>query len=278
MRKIIWASFLIVLGILGFFFFSYCQQKKFPTSSEQVPKELPSDVISLDLSKIEVYPAKVTRIYDGDTIRLDNGESVRYIGIDTPETHHPYRPVEFLGKEATQMNQDLVGGKRVYLELDVRRRDRYGRLLAYVFLEDGTFVNAELARLGYAYTMTIPPSVKYTELFRKVAREARENKRGLWQETETIRMDEASRYLGKVKTVKCKIIETYDSGKVVFLNTGKDYKTDFTVVIFHGALDNFPFDPLIYYKGKEIEITGKIIEYWGPEIIIEDPTQIRIVK
>ena len=278
MRKIIWASFLIVLGILGFFFFSYCQQKKFPTSSEQVPKELPSDVIRLDLSKIEVYPAKVTRIYDGDTIRLDNGESVRYIGIDTPETHHPYRPVEFLGKEATQMNQDLVGGKRVYLELDVRRRDRYGRLLAYVFLEDGTFVNAELARLGYAYTMTIPPSVKYTELFRKVAREARENKRGLWQETETIRMDEASRYLGKVKTVKCKIIETYDSGKVVFLNTGKDYKTDFTVVIFHGALDNFPFDPLIYYKGKEIEITGKIIEYWGPEIIIEDPTQIRIVK
>lgn len=278
MRKIIWASPLIVLGILGFFLFSYCHQKKFLTPSEQAPKEIPSDVIKLDLSKIEVYPAEVVRIYDGDTIGLDNGESVRYIGIDTPETHHPYRPVEFLGKEATQMNEALVGGKKVYLELDVRRRDRYGRLLAYVFLEDGTFVNAELARLGYAYTMTIPPSVKYTELFRKAAREARENKRGLWQETETIGMDEASRYLGKVKTVKCKIIETYDSGKVVFLNTGKDYQTDFTVVIFHGALDNFPFDPLTHYKEKNIEVTGKIIEYWGPEIVIEDPTQIRIIK
>lgn len=232
----------------------------------------------IDLAKIKTYPAKVIKVYDGDTVKIDNGESVRYIGIDTPETHHPYRPVEFLGEEATEVNKNLVGGKRVYLEFDVQRRDRYGRLLAYVFLEDGTFVNAELARLGYAYTLTIPPDVKYTELFRKVAREAREHKRGLWQETETIGMDEANKYLGKVKTVRCRIIDTYDSGKVVFLNTGKDYKTDFTVVIFHGALDNFPFDPLTYYKGKEIEVTGKIIEYWGPEIVVEDPTQIRIVK
>jgi len=255
---------LIGLAILIFLFHLGFQKKEVP--------------IRLDLSKIEVYPAKVIRVYDGDTIGLDNGESVRYIGIDTPETHHPYRPVEFLGKEATKVNKGLVEGKKVYLEFNIERRDKYGRLLAYVFLEDGTFVNAELARLGYAYTMTIPPSVKYVELFRKVTREAREHKRGLWQETETIGMDEASRYLGKVKTVKCKIIETYDSGKVVFLNTGQDYKTDFTVVIFYGALDNFPFNPLTYYKGKEIEVTGKIIEYWGPEILVEDPTQIRVIK
>lgn len=238
-------------------------------------KEAP---VRLDLSKIEVYPAKVIRVYDGDTIKLDNGESVRYIGIDTPETHHPYRPVEFLGKEASKVNKDLVAGKKVYLEFDIEKRDRYGRLLAYVFLEDGTFVNAELVRLGYAYTYTFPPDVKYTELFRKLARQARKHKRGLWQETETISVDEANKYLGKVKTVRCKIIDTYDSGKVVFLNTSEDYKTDFTVVIFHGALDNFPFDPLIYYNGKEIEVTGKLQEYWGPEIVIEDPTQIRIVK
>jgi micrococcal nuclease len=234
--------------------------------------------VKIDLTKIKTYPAKVIRVYDGDTIKIDNGESVRYIGIDTPETHHPYRPVEFLGKEATEVNKNLVGGKKVYLELDIQKRDKYGRLLAYIFLPDGTFVNAELARLGYAYTMTIPPNVKYTELFRKVAREAREKKRGLWQKTETIGMDEASKYLGKVKTVRCKIINTYDSGKVVFLNTGKDYKRDFTVAIFHGALDNFPFNPLTYYKGKQIEVTGKLQEYWGPEIIIEDPTQIRIIK
>ena len=252
------STILIFLFLLGF------QKKEAP--------------IRLDLSRIKTHPAKVTRVFDGDTVEIDNGESVRYIGIDTPETHHPYRPVEFLGREATKVNKALVEGKKVYLEFDIQKRDRYGRLLAYVFLEDGTFINAELVRLGYAQTLTIPPDVKYTELFRKLTREARENKRGLWQETETIGMNKASRYLGKVKTVRCKIIETYDSGKAVFLGTGKDYKIDFTVVIFHGALDNFPFDPLTYYKEKEIEVTGKIIKYWGPEIVVEDPTQIKVIK
>lgn len=122
----------------------------------------------------------VERAVDGDTVVLVGGERVRYIGVDTPELHHPRKPVEFYAREAKEFNRRLVEGKRVRLEWDVERRDRYKRLLAYLFLEDGTFVNAELLRQGYAQLLTIPPNVKYADLFVQMQREARENRRGLW--------------------------------------------------------------------------------------------------
>ena len=76
----------------------------------------------------------------------------------------------------------MLEGKEVRLEMDVQERDKYGRLLAYVYLEDSTFVNAELLKQGYAQVATYPPNVKYVELFVKLQKEARENKRGLWKE------------------------------------------------------------------------------------------------
>ncbi len=117
---------------------------------------------------------------DGDTVVLFSGERVRYIGVNTPELHHPQKPVEWYAREAKEFNRRLVEGKKVRLEFDVERRDRYRRLLAYVFLEDGTFVNAELVRQGYAQVMTYPPNVKHADLFLQLEREAREAKRGLW--------------------------------------------------------------------------------------------------
>lgn len=105
---------------------------------------------------------------------------MRYIGVDTPELHHPRKPVEAYAREARAFNQRLVEGKKVRLEFDVERRDKYSRLLAYVYLTDGTFVNAELLRQGYAQLLTIPPNVKYVDLFVKLQREAREAGRGLW--------------------------------------------------------------------------------------------------
>ena len=106
---------------------------------------------------------------------------VRYIGVDTPETHHPMRGVEHYGMEASEANRKLVDGKTVRLEFDVQQLDRYGRTLAYVYLEDGTFVNAWLVENGYAMVMTVPPNVKHQELFLKLQREAREAGRGLWR-------------------------------------------------------------------------------------------------
>lgn len=123
---------------------------------------------------------KVSRVIDGDTIKLVNGERVRYIGINTPETKHPRKGIEHFGPEAAAFNRKLVEGKEVHLEFDVQLRDRYGRLLAYVYLLDDTFVNLELVSQGYAQVATYPPNVKHQDLFLKAQREAREKGRGLW--------------------------------------------------------------------------------------------------
>ncbi len=129
---------------------------------------------------------QVVRVIEGDTIQVccvfGDRVTVRYVGIDTPEIHHPMKGVERAGKEASEANRKLVDGKTVRLEFDVQEQDRYGRLLAYVYLEDGTFVNAWLVQHGYAAVMTVPPNVKQQELFLMLQREAREDRRGLWQQ------------------------------------------------------------------------------------------------
>jgi micrococcal nuclease len=126
---------------------------------------------------------RVVRVVDGDTILVQvegRVEKVRYIGVNTPEVHHPIRGEEPGGREATAVNRDLVGGKQVRLELDIQVRDRYGRLLAYVWAGE-LMINAELVRRGYAQVMTIPPNVRYQELLLKLQREARQAGRGLWR-------------------------------------------------------------------------------------------------
>jgi len=125
----------------------------------------------------------VVRVVDGDTINVqlaDRVEKIRYIGVNAPEIHHPVKGAEPGGRAAAQVNRGLVIGRRVRLELDVQPRDRYGRLLAYVWVGD-TMVNAELVRLGYAQVMTVPPNVRYQDLFLKLQREARDAGRGLWR-------------------------------------------------------------------------------------------------
>src|SRR5690606_13818459 len=108
---------------------------------------------------------------------------IRLIGIDTPETRNSAnKKIGYFGKEATQFMISLVANKKVKLEYDVNRFDRYQRTLAYVYLEDGTFVNAEMVKNGYAMVMTIPPNVKFADKFVQLEREARESKKGLWRE------------------------------------------------------------------------------------------------
>jgi len=128
----------------------------------------------------------VTKVVDGDTFWVDDGSEkglkVRLIGVDTPETVHSQKGVEYYGKEASNFAKSLLEGEKVRLEFDVDRIDRYGRTLAYVYLSDGTFLNAELVKKGYAHVMTVPPNVKYSEKFLELEREARENKLGLWKE------------------------------------------------------------------------------------------------
>jgi len=125
----------------------------------------------------------VVKVVDGDTIHVRVGErleKVRYIGVNTPEVHHPTRGEEAGGREASEVNRQLVAGRLVRLELDVQARDRYGRLLAYVWVGE-TMVNAELVSRGYAQVMTVPPNVRYQQLFLRLQRDAREAGRGLWR-------------------------------------------------------------------------------------------------
>jgi micrococcal nuclease len=127
---------------------------------------------------------RVVRVVDGDTIhvRVDGrDERVRYIGIDTPEEVKPDTPVQCFARAAAAANGKLVAGRDVRLVPDVEERDRFGRLLAYVFRSgDGRFVNAELVSEGFARTLTIPPNVRYAERFASLAAQARRADRGLW--------------------------------------------------------------------------------------------------
>jgi len=132
----------------------------------------------LSASHAEIY--KVIRVIDGDTLLLLNGEKVRLIGVDTPETKHPQQPVQYFGIEAYKFTKQMAEGKVVKLEYDWQRRDRYRRLLAYVYLMDGTFLNAEIIKQGYGFAYTRYP-FKYMGEFRLYQREAREKKRGLWK-------------------------------------------------------------------------------------------------
>ena len=122
---------------------------------------------------------EVKRVIDRDTLELSTGEKVRLIGVDTPETKDPRKPVQYFGKEAVAFTQRTVAGKRVGLEYDQQRQDKYGRTLAYVYLENGIFVNAEINRQGYGFAYTRFP-FKYLEQFRQLEREVRDAGRGLW--------------------------------------------------------------------------------------------------
>lgn len=134
---------------------------------------------------VEGERALVTKVVDGDTIDLEGGKTVRLIGIDTPETVDPRRPVGCFGKEASNKTKELLTSKTVILQKDISNIDKYNRFLRYVFLplEDGTvlFVNDYLVRDGYAKVYTYPPDVKYDRQFRQAEKEARENKKGLWE-------------------------------------------------------------------------------------------------
>jgi len=138
--------------------------------------------IFIPISHAQTYI--VQRVIDGDTLLLNNGDKVRLIGADTPETKHPKKPVQYFGMEAYQFTKQMVEGKAVRLEYDWQRRDRYRRLLAYVYLMDGTFLNAEIIKQGYGFAYTRYP-FKYMEEFRLYEREAREKKRGMWKQIQS---------------------------------------------------------------------------------------------
>lgn len=162
-------------------------------AAQQAKPSQPKPVQSIPKPAVTVIPVVVSRVIDGDTFeaKVDGKtERIRLIGINTPEIHGK---IEKYGKEASNYTKKQLEGKKVYLELDVQHRDKYGRLLAYVWMSQPTKIddrtireqmfNARLLLNGYAEQMTIPPNVKYADKFTVYVREAREAKRGLWATT-----------------------------------------------------------------------------------------------
>lgn len=129
---------------------------------------------------------RVMRVVDGDTFWVDDGSAqglkIRLIGVDAPEPRNSGTKLKgYFGAESSGYLEQLLNGRKVRLEYDVTRLDRYGRTLAYVFLDDGTFVNADLVKKGYATVMTMPPNVRHADEFVKLAEKARKQKKGLWK-------------------------------------------------------------------------------------------------
>lgn len=126
----------------------------------------------------------VIEVVDGDTIKVWGDKTVRLLGIDTPETVDPRRPVGCFGKEASNETKSLLSGKEVILQKDVSETDKYKRLLRYIYLplDNGQilFINDYLVREGYAKVLTYPPDIKFNEQFRQAETEAKNNKKGLW--------------------------------------------------------------------------------------------------
>jgi len=184
-KLLISCSFLIIIFGFSFLWFGFK-----PTDQLILPGPTPvvetTNIVASSSAVVGVEGERelVTKVVDGDTIGLEDGRTVRFVGMDTPETVDPRRPVGCFGKEASNETKALLSGKVVILQKDVSDTDKYGRILRYVFLplENGEtlFVNDYLVREGFAKVYTYPPDVKFDNQFREAEKEARENKRGLW--------------------------------------------------------------------------------------------------
>ena len=267
-------------------------------------------ILLLAVTVVELRPgqgadATVTRVYDGDTIEAlveGRSEKIRYIGIDTPEMDDPRPVVLEMAREAAQANRELVGGRRVRLELDIQERDRYGRLLAYVWLGD-TLVNEWLVKEGYAAAPSFPPNVRYQDRLRTAERDARQAGRRLWDgrladgplriresdesrkgasarpgDGEQLTAFEAAAYEGQIATVCGRVASTrwLGHGRRTFLNFERPYPNQpFTVVISAGAREAFEQKPEDEYEDQDVCVAGVIELYEGkPQIMLSGPAQI----
>lgn len=166
-------------------------------------------------------PFKCTRVIDGDTIEINYGgktEKVRLIGVDTPETVHPNKPVEYFGKEASNFTRSLVQGKFITLKFDWQLRDMYNRLLAYVYLEDGTLLNKKIIEQGYGHAYTKYP-FKYLDEFRATELKARKAGKGLWAASSNLTREEVK----EVKKSKTPVSDDVGNQIVYVTKTGVKY-------------------------------------------------------
>lgn len=183
-KLLVVACILVITSGLGFLWFGL-NEASFTYRSSPTPFVTVVPIATSSATQgVEGEKAYVVKVVDGDTIEITGGQSIRLIGIDTPETVDPRRPVGCFGKEASNETKKLLTGREVILQKDVSDTDKYKRLLRYIYLplDQGQilFVNDYLVREGFARVMTYPPDVKFNDQFRMAEQVAKAKKLGLW--------------------------------------------------------------------------------------------------
>lgn len=227
----------------------------------------------------ETEPVQVIQVIDGDTFEVKGDERVRILGIDTPERYKPYY------REAREFLKDTILGKEIRLNpCESTPRDRYARNLAFVEI-GGKDVGTELLRRGLARTLFIGScSRKKSSLYLVLERSAFRQARGIWsiQQPRRVDHDQAGSYIGWMMNVTGQVRRVHIGPKAIHLNFGKDYRKDFTAVIFRSDLSSLSKQgllmPVTDYKGKHVQVTGYLRSYQGPEILIDSADQIKVLR
>ena len=226
----------------------------------------------------------VSNVIDGDTVDITNGPRIRYIGINTPETMDKKNgrwvlSPEAYAREARDLNVKLVQGKKIKLEFDETKKDKYGRVLAYVYADD-KMVNAEMVRQGLATTYTFPPNIKYLDILVEAQDEARRNRRGLWEQVKVIEPAEAKDHIKEVQIVKGTVTQVRPSYGRLLFTFASDKENPFSAIIFETSIPVFErkgINPAKDYTGKTVSITGKIeSRSMGPRMVIDNPAMIHV--
>jgi len=232
---------------------------------------------------IFISNAVVKEVIDGDTIRLADGSLIRYIGVNTPEIREKvnnkwkYKPYRF-SEEAKAYNKSLVLGKNVRLQYDIQKKDKFNRILCYVYLDD-IMVNTKILEEGYGIISLRPPNLKYVDLFVKSQEKAINNKKGLWKDnSKVISPRQAKPYIGRIARVRGQIkdITGNDDVAVLAFKGGGLFLVVFIPNIRLFEEENILMNSLV---GKTIEAYGIIKEYNNNlEIIIDHPCQLKIIE
>jgi micrococcal nuclease len=229
----------------------------------------------------EVY---IERVIDGDTVRTAAGDSIRLLGVDTPELERDNMGPEFYAEEAREFTIRNLAEQKVVLEYDQEREDNYGRTLAYIY-HDGENFNQKLLTEGYATIMIVGPNDKYETEFKKAVAEARESRKGIWNQLmelgaslPVISYQQAKLFRGEKVIVEGEIVNTAATESVNYLNFSDDYQQTLSLLIFKRNLNKFDYQPAEYILNKKIRVLGEIEFYQGsPQIIVDDPHDILIM-
>lgn len=218
---------------------------------------------------------RVKRVYDGDTLQLDNGDKVRLLGINTPEIASPRKSAEAGGDEARTWLQQRLNGQNIRLEPDVEQRDHYGRLLAHVYANSGEHINLSLVQQGLAHVDIHPPNVRHAAALIEAERQAEKARLGLWK-----RPEYAVRELNQTGELFAHGWQRL-AGRVERIEDTRAYHTlmlagGFQARIARANLGAFPH--LSTYLGQRVELRGWIYRYRDkPALLLKHPSAIRIL-